>query len=99
MAADLYQSLEDFLEYQRGVRTSSDHTLKAYENDLVQFLEFARGRGVESAEEVETLLIREYIRHYREGRDGQGERAKNSMARKMVLAFSAASSSKVSRWR
>ncbi|MFH0943692.1 MAG: tyrosine recombinase XerC [Planctomycetota bacterium] len=83
MAAELYRSLEEFLDYQRGVRTSSGHTLKAYENDLIQFIEFARSQGVETAGQVETLLIREYIRHYREGRDGLGERAKSSMARKI----------------
>jgi len=83
MAADLYQALERFLDYQRGVRNASRHTLRAYESDLVQFIEFARARRVSRAGEVDTLLVREYIRHYREGQDGEGPRAKSSMARKI----------------
>ncbi|MBI4881866.1 MAG: tyrosine recombinase XerC [Planctomycetes bacterium] len=83
MAENLYESLEDFIAHLRGVRSASAHTVKAYETDLIQFIEFARARGARSAGAVDTLLLREYIRHYRTGGDGQGARAKSSMARKI----------------
>lgn len=83
MAAALYQCLNDYLEFLRGVRSLSAHTVRAYENDLVQFIEFARSRKVDDLGLVDTLLIREYIRHYREGGDGDAPRKKSSMARKI----------------
>ncbi len=83
MAETLYESLEDFIAHLRGVRCASAHTVKAYETDLIQFIEFARSRRAKSAGAVDTLLLREYVRHYRGGGDGQGARAKSSMARKI----------------
>ncbi len=83
MAADLYQALERFLDTQRTLRGASPHTLRAYENDLIQFIELARARGVRDAGGVDTLVVREFIRHYREGRDGDGARSKSTMARKV----------------
>ncbi|MFG0319027.1 MAG: tyrosine recombinase XerC [Planctomycetota bacterium JB042] len=81
--ADLYASLEEFLTHLRSLKAASPHTLRAYSNDLVQFIEFARARGQGTTDAVDVLLVREWIRHYREGRDGGGARAKTSMARKL----------------
>lgn len=81
--ADLYQSLEEFLSHLRSLKAASPHTIRAYSNDLVQFIEFARARGKGTGDSVDVLLVREWVRHYREGQDGGGERAKSSMARKL----------------
>lgn len=83
MAVDLYLSLEDFLEHQRSLRGVSPHTLKAYSTDLVQFIEFARNQGNSNIEDIDTLLVREFVRHYREGKDGSGSRSKTTMGRKL----------------
>jgi len=81
--ADLYETLEGFLSHQRSLKAASAHTVRAYETDLIQFIEFARAHGAEAAEAVDVLLVREWVRHYKEGADGGGERAKSSMARKL----------------
>ncbi len=80
---DLLDAIDRFLAFLRGARAASPHTLKGYSTDLVQFVEFVRSRGARTAQQVDPLLVREWIVHYREGKDGLGPRSKTSMARKL----------------
>jgi integrase/recombinase XerD len=52
---------DSFLQYLREVKHYADNTIAAYQNDLTQFIQFARGRGVERWIDVSLDLINAYI--------------------------------------
>jgi integrase/recombinase XerC len=62
---DMKAAVGQYLQYLRSVRNSSPHTIRSYENDLSQFLEFLTPPGIEmpALEEVTHLLIREFMAH------------------------------------
>lgn len=82
-AVDAFQAIDWFLDHLRSIRAASEHTLRAYSNDLVQFVEFARHRGAADLAKVDRLTIREFLAHLRDGGDGGGLRSKSSLARKV----------------
>lgn len=54
-------SLDAYLEYLASVQRASPHTVKAYTEDLVHFLQFAMRRGRACWSTVTTLDIRRYL--------------------------------------
>ena len=53
-----------FLSHLQTVRGASPHTLRAYAQDIAQFVDFAEVRhNIRAAESVDTPLIRAYIAH------------------------------------
>ena len=54
-------SIEAFLAHLSAVRAASPHTVRAYADDLTQFAEFARRRGVLTPGGADTPLLRSYI--------------------------------------
>jgi integrase/recombinase XerC len=58
-------AVQQYLNYMRVVRNASPHTLRNYESDLSQFLEFLSPPGVEppALRDITHLLIREFIAH------------------------------------
>ena len=83
-AVDPFEALDWFVEHIARVRGVSEHTRRAYAQDLVQFFDFARERlRIVDVRAVDRLAIREYLAHLREGRDGHGRRRKSSLARKV----------------
>jgi integrase/recombinase XerD len=52
---------DTFLQYLREVKHYADNTIAAYQNDLTQFIQFARSRGVERWIDVTVELINAYI--------------------------------------
>ncbi|MDR0973096.1 MAG: tyrosine-type recombinase/integrase, partial [Prevotellaceae bacterium] len=53
--------IDSFLDYLRFERNYSERTIESYGMDLVQFREFARGRGIFLFGDVKTTDIREWI--------------------------------------
>jgi integrase/recombinase XerC len=53
--------LERFLTYLRAGRNASPYTVKNYCNDIGQFLDYCRARGVSSLEQVDRSLLRSYL--------------------------------------
>ncbi len=53
--------LEQFLDYLRTGRNASPYTIKNYGNDIGQFLDYCRSRGVETLERVDRSLLRRYL--------------------------------------
>ena len=56
-------AVQQFLVYLRSVRNSSPHTIRSYENDLVQFLKFLTppGTAMPPPQDVTHLMIREFV--------------------------------------
>jgi integrase/recombinase XerC len=71
--------LERFLTYLRAGRNASPYTVKNYRNDIGQFLDYCRARGVGSIEQVDRSLLRAYLAEL----DAAGY-VKASIARRMA---------------
>jgi len=74
-------AVKQYLNYLRAVRNASPHTLRSYESDLSQFLEFLSPPGVETPalQDITHLLIREFIAHLHDH-----HLEKSSIARKLA---------------
>lgn len=59
--ATLQTWLDQYLDYLSAIRRASPHTVKSYTEDLVQFVQFAEGRGRACWTEVTVLDIRRYL--------------------------------------
>ncbi len=58
---DMERLLEQFLTYLQAGRSVSPYTVKNYGNDIGQFLNYCRARGVSSLEQVDRSLLRSYL--------------------------------------
>jgi len=74
-------AVKQYLNYLRAVRNASPHTLRSYESDLSQFLEFLSPPGVETPalQDITHLLIREFVAHLHDH-----HLEKSSIARKLA---------------
>jgi len=63
MSKPLEEALEEFLRYLRDERGYSEHTARAYRNDLTELTTFAHARGATHIEQVDNLLLRAYLAH------------------------------------
>lgn len=70
--------LDSYVEYLTAVHRSSEHTRKAYTEDLLQFMRFAEKVGRADWTEITTLDIRRYLAELMEQR-----LARTSVARKL----------------
>lgn len=61
MSKPLEQAINEFLHYLRMERGYSEHTVRAYQNDLNDLKIFAHERNVADVEEVDNLLLRAYL--------------------------------------
>lgn len=53
--------LERFLTYLRAGQNASPYTVKNYGNDIGQFLDYCRARGINSLKQVDRSLLRSYL--------------------------------------
>ncbi len=77
-------AIDEYLDYQGGVRNLSAHTVDAYRRDLCQFFDFCGRAGVTDVDAVDRRLVRRYLAYL----DTRGY-ARRSIARKSsaVRAF------------
>jgi integrase/recombinase XerC len=80
----VYRHLDAFLAELR-LRARSPHTLRAYEHDLVDFLELLRHHGVGEPRQIALHHLRHFVHHRREGAGHDGER---SLARRLAAVRS-----------
>lgn len=73
MAAEVQQCVELFLDYLRGEKRTSDHTLSAYRRDLLRLQQFCSNRKIVDSQALESADIRLYI----SGRHKEGISAKS----------------------
>ena len=74
--------LERFLNYTAQRNTGSKHTLDAYRRDLEQFFLFLKREGVQSLEEVDRIVLMNYIASISEDDKGNQRRA-STISRKI----------------
>jgi integrase/recombinase XerC len=75
----LLDGLDSFLEHLESERDCSEHTIRAYSTDVVEFVRFADRGGALRPEGVDHLLLRRYLAHLR----GSG-RSRSTIARKLA---------------
>ncbi|MCI0470119.1 MAG: site-specific integrase, partial [Candidatus Aminicenantes bacterium] len=60
--AQLHKAIKDFLSYCRFEKNLSTHTLKAYQLDLIHFVNFVSPADREPAiEEIDKKILRQYL--------------------------------------
>jgi integrase/recombinase XerC len=75
----VFRHVDDFFEELR-LRGRSPHTLRAYRQDVVDFVEFVTHLGVKEPRELTLLHLRRFVQHRREGGGHDSER---SVARRL----------------
>jgi integrase/recombinase XerC len=71
--------LDTFLEHLESERDCSEHTIRAYSTDIVEFVRFADKGGALPPDAVDHLLLRRYLAHLR-----SGGRSRSTVARKLA---------------
>ncbi|MGC8842953.1 MAG: tyrosine recombinase XerC [bacterium] len=74
----MLKEIEEFLNYLKEIKGFSPHTLKAYNEDLLQFADFAKEREVFDWGKVDVSLIRAFI-----GTLQENKYSRRSIARKL----------------
>ena len=75
----LLDYLDQFIEYIDSERNFSEHTLRAYSTDIVEFARFSdRGESLTPGD-IDHLMIRSYLAHLRDA-----GRSRSTMARKLA---------------
>ncbi len=59
----LERAVDDFAAHLAAERGFSAHTVRSYRSDLAQLTDFARQRGIESADGLDLELLREWLWH------------------------------------
>lgn len=80
----MYRHLDAFLA-ELELRQRSPHTLRAYSQDLVDFLELVRHLGVEQPRQITLQHLRRFVHHRR---DGAGHDSERSLARRLAAVRS-----------
>ncbi len=75
--------LHRFLEYTAHVNTGSVHTLQAYEHDIHEFYVYLQKEGIEKLEEVDRIVVMNYVAELRGKTGMRGNMKSVSIARKL----------------
>lgn len=75
--------LERFLQYINHSNTGSLHTLQAYERDIREFYVYMQEEGISQLEEVDRILVMNYIAELRKKMGVRGNMKGTSIARKL----------------
>lgn len=78
----MQEYLERFLQYVKQRNTGSAHTIDAYRRDITQFLSFLEQEGIDSLEEVDRIVLMNFIASLQQDEQGEARRA-STIARKI----------------
>ena len=70
--------VDRFLSYVETTNTGSQHTTDAYKRDVLEFLSFLNKENISSLEDVDRLIVMNYIAYLREKNGTNGGMMKNS---------------------
>ena len=75
--------VERFLTFLQNVNSASVHTHDAYERDIHEFISFLTSQSISSLEEVDRIVIMNYITHLRSKNGNSGPLKNSTIARKL----------------
>jgi integrase/recombinase XerC len=75
--------IHTFLEHLSRERNLSDHTVRSYRGDLLQFHDFLVQAGIGSFSDVDHLLLREFLSRLKTGEAGKAQCGHTTLARKI----------------
>ena len=80
--------VKDFLDYLTIEAGLSNNTILAYGRDLRDFLEYCKSRGISKLQQIEPILIRNYLRVLDQNQKSESSIKRNLVAIRMLLRFS-----------
>lgn len=75
--------LERFLQYMDSLNSGSVHTRSAYQRDIREFISFLQEEGIEELQDVDRIVVMNYIASLRERPGINGEMKNTTIARKL----------------
>lgn len=87
LALPLGRLVKSFLDYLTVEAGLSDNTVMAYGRDLKGFLEHCRSRGIDRLNQVQPVVIREYMRILTQEQKSEGSVKRALVAIRMFLRF------------
>ena len=75
--------LEDFLRYEQSSNTGSIHTQDAYRRDISTFIQFIQESGIEHLDDVDRIVIMNYVTYLQTNRPDAKALGSSSVARKL----------------
>lgn len=75
--------VERFLSYIDHINTGSKHTIDAYHRDIYEFVEYLKAENVEDFEDVDRILVMNYVASLRNRNGIDGSMKNSSVARKL----------------
>ncbi len=75
--------LEAFIQYEQSMHSASIHTIDAYRRDILEFIHYLQTEAITSFEEVDRLIVNNYIAHISIDSKTKQELKKSSIARKL----------------
>lgn len=83
----LETQIDAFLNSLASLKGASPHTVKAYAEDMRQFVAFAETRGVTEAADVDPRLLRDYLQQMQEAHLARASRARKTASLRSFFAY------------
>ena len=83
----LETQIDAFLQSLTALKGASPHTVKAYAEDLAQFVAFTDAQGVTEAAAVDTKLLRAYLQHMQEANLARASRARKTACLRSFFSY------------
>lgn len=75
--------LDRFLQYIDAFNSGSEHTKKAYQRDIREFISFLKAEGIEDLQDVDRIIVMNYIAALRSKAGIEKEMKNSTIARKL----------------
>jgi integrase/recombinase XerC len=79
--------IDSFLDAMSAGKDASPHTIKAYAEDLRQFVAFTEARGISDAGDVDTKLLRAYLQEMQQAELARASRARKTSSLRSFFAY------------
>lgn len=79
----MYKYLDDFIKYMYASKTGSDATSDSYYRDIARFIEYLENNDIKSFNEVDKLVVYDYVNLLRSGKITRGKISNSTYARNL----------------